>query len=203
MMMAARRNWVAQLRRFVERRDIERCDFCASAIPVRHSHLLELATRRLQCACIGCTLSLGESQRFRLVPPHAESLPGFALGEDEWSALQIPIGMAFLYRRAADERPIAVYPSPAGPTEAVLDAAAWARLAAANPVIAELEPDVEALLVNRVQGAREYYRVSIDCCFSLVGLIRRHWRGLSGGVEAWNAIDGFFAALRSGEAAHG
>ncbi len=107
------------------------------------------------------------------------------------------------YRRTPDDRPVAVYPSPAGATQAVLDAAAWSRIAEANPVIADSQPDVEALLVNRLKGAREYYRVSIDRCFALVGLIRRHWRGLSGGAEAWDAIDAFFAALRSGEAAHG
>lgn len=199
----ARRNWVAQLRRFAERRDIERCDFCASVIPRRHSHLLERETRRLQCACTGCALSLGESARFRHVSPRAETLSGFALGEVEWAAMNIPIGMAFLYRRSPDDRPVAVYPSPAGGTEAPLDGAAWSRLAEANPVIADLETDVEALLVNRVKGASEYYRVSIDRCFSLVGLIRRHWRGLSGGTEAWDAIDGFFDAIRNGEAAHG
>lgn len=207
-MTAGRGNWVTQLWRFVERRDIgrrdvERCDFCACAIPARHSHLLELETARLRCACAGCALSLGDSSRFRRVSPRAESLPDFALGDTEWAGLQIPIGMAFFYRRTPDDRPVAVYPSPAGATQAVLDAAAWSRIAEANPVIAELEADVEALLINRLKGAREYYRVSIDRCFALVGLIRRHWRGLSGGDEAWDAIDAFFAALRSGEAAHG
>jgi hypothetical protein len=202
--MAARGNWVAQIRHFVERRDIERCDFCASAIPARHSHLLERETQRLQCACLGCALSLGESERFRLVSPRAEILPDFALSEADWAALQIPIGMAFLYRRTPDDRPVAIYPGPAGATEAFLDRAAWSRLAEANPVVAELVSDVEALLVNRVKGARECYRISIDRCFSLVGLIRRHWRGLSGGTEAWDAIDAFFDALRNGEtAAHG
>jgi hypothetical protein len=201
--LAARGNWVAQFRQFVEPRVLERCDFCASVIPARHAHLLERDTRQLQCACIGCALSLGESERFRLVSPRAESLPGFVLDEGDWSALQIPIGMAFLYRRMPEDRPVAVYPSPAGATEAQLDAAAWSRLVAANPTIAELQTDVEALLVNRVNGAREYYRVSIDRCFSLVGLIRRHWRGLSGGTEAWEAIEAFFGAMRSDKAAHG
>jgi hypothetical protein len=55
----------------------------------------------------------------------------------------------------------------------------------------------EALLVNRIDGAREYYRVPIDRCFALVGLIRTCWRGLSGGAEAWQAIRHFFAELRS------
>ena len=63
---------------------------------------------------------------------------------------------------------------------------------AANPVLAELEPDVEALLVNRARGAREHWLVPIDDCYALVGLIRTRWRGLSGGEEVWREIDAFF-----------
>jgi Family of unknown function (DUF5947) len=71
-------------------------------------------------------------------------------------------------------------------------------------VLRDLQPDVEALLVNRTKGCREYYRVPIDRCYLLVGLIRTHWRGLSGGSEAWDAIDGFFARLRTNQIdAHG
>ena len=65
-----------------------------------------------------------------------------------------------------------------------------------NPVLRELEPDVEALLVNRVRGANDYYLAPIDECFKLVGLIRAGWRGLSGGTEVWQAIEGFFAELK-------
>ena len=46
------------------------------------------------------------------------------------------------------------------------------------------EPDVEALLVNRVGAVREYFIVPIDECYKLVGLIRLHWRGLSGGASS-------------------
>ena len=59
---------------------------------------------------------------------------------------------------------------------------------------ATLEPDVEALLVNRIGEARECYRVGIDECYKLVGLIRTHWRGLSGGQAVWDEIGRFFAA---------
>jgi hypothetical protein len=38
----------------------------------------------------------------------------------------------------------------------------------------KIETDVEALLVNRVAEARDYYIVPIDLCFELVGLIRAH-----------------------------
>jgi hypothetical protein len=58
-----------------------------------------------------------------------------------------------------------------------------------------LAPDVEALLINRTKGARQYYRVSIDRCFALVGVIRSSWKGISGGVEGWEAIGRFFSAL--------
>jgi len=48
--------------------------------------------------------------------------------------------------------------------------------------------------LRRVRDAREYFQAPIDRCYALVGLIRTKWRGLSGGDEAWKAIDGFFAA---------
>ena len=37
----------------------------------------------------------------------------------------------------------------------------------------------------------------IDECFRLVGLIRVHWHGLSGGEEVWREIGNFFTQLRS------
>jgi hypothetical protein len=57
-------------------------------------------------------------------------------------------------------------------------------------------PDVEALLVNRVGAARDYFIVPIDECYKLVGLIRLHWRGLSGGAVVWGEIGRFFDELR-------
>jgi hypothetical protein len=36
----------------------------------------------------------------------------------------------------------------------------------------------------------------MDECYSLVGLIRMHWRGLSGGREVWEEIDRFFENLK-------
>ena len=76
----------------------------------------------------------------------------------------------------------------------------WWVLVSANPVLGTMEPDVEALLVNRVGESRDYLIAPIDVCFELAGLIRMHWRGLSGGDEVWRKIDEFFARVR-GEAA--
>ena len=125
-------------------------------------------------------------------------------------AFQIPIEMVFLFRSTSADRLIAIYPrAQRKPPNRQVILEAWSQLIAANPVLADFHPDVEALLVNRTNGAREYYRVSIDRCYSLVGLIRKHWRGLSGGAEAWDAIDGYFARLRdaapapAGDLVHG
>ena len=72
----------------------------------------------------------------------------------------------------------------------------WTELVDDNPVLAKLEPDVEALLVNRLAQTREYYRVPIDECYKLVGLIRGKWRGLTGGTEIWKEIGRFFTGLK-------
>jgi hypothetical protein len=38
--------------------------------------------------------------------------------------------------------------------------------------------------------------VPIDACYKLVGLIRLHWRGLSGGAEVWKEIAKFFQSIK-------
>src|SRR5262249_28192005 len=97
---------------------------------------------------------------------------------------------------------VAVYPSPAGATESALPLEAWDELVAENPGLANLEPDVEALLVNRVGAARDYFRVGIDQCYRLAGIIRTRWSGFSGGTAVWDEIGRFFEELkrRSGPA---
>lgn len=64
-----------------------------------------------------------------------------------------------------------------------------------------MESDVEALLVNRVGHARGFAApetdvLPIDECYKLVGLIRAHWKGLSGGTEVWQEIGNFFESLK-------
>ncbi len=123
-------------------------------------------------------------------------LEDFRMTDAEWDAFGVPIGLAFFVQGASDKRIAAFYPGAAGTTESLLDLTGWSALVAHNPLLAELEPDSEALLVNRVRDVREYFLAPIDRCYALAGLIRAKWRGLSGGEEAWTAIDDFFAALR-------
>ena len=108
----------------------------------------------------------------------------------------LPIQLAFFFNSTPDERVIALYPSPAGPTESQLPLDSWSAIVAENAILQKMEPDVEALLVNRVGEKREYFVAPIDECYKLVGVIRSKWHGLSGGTETWQAIDEFFSSLK-------
>jgi uncharacterized protein DUF5947 len=177
---------------------IERCELCGAPLPPEHEHLIEPAARKLACACGACAI-LFDGQagaRYQRVPRRIEILADFQLSDEQWESLHLPINLAFFFHSSSAGRVIAVYPSPAGATESLLTLEAWSDLVAANPVLAELKPDVEALLVNRVGPIRDFIRAPIDECFKLVGIIRTHWRGLSGGTEVWKEISRFSAGLK-------
>ena len=186
------------LRRFVRpRANVERCEMCSLEVAGTHAHLVEPLKRQILCVCDACALLFSGSagSKYRRVPRDGKVLQGFVLTDAQWDALLIPIQLAFFYFSTPENKIVAFYPSPAGPTESLLDLGAWDEIVQDNPVLGELEADVEALLVNRVRGARDYYIAPIDECYKLVGLIRANWRGFSGGHEVWQAIESFFSAL--------
>jgi Family of unknown function (DUF5947) len=191
-------NWVAALREFAGGRTaaVERCELCGIQIGQEHAHLIEPDTRHLLCTCPPCALLFAsrETRRYRRVPHHVTRLD-FHLSDVQWEGFQIPINLAFFVRSSRTGRVFAMYPGPAGATESTLDLEAWDEIAGANPGLAQLEDDVEALLVNRMNGARDCYRVPIDRCYQLVGLIRRQWHGSNGRDGAHEAIAHFFTAL--------
>jgi hypothetical protein len=192
---------LASLRRYVRPRAAavrERCELCDAALAPEHSHLIEPTSRRLACACEACAILFSgqAAGRYRRVPRRVRYLADFLLTDAAWDGLGIPIDLAFFLHSTPVGGVVAVYPSPAGATESLVSAEALTALAEENPVLRELEPDVEALLVNRVRGAREAYWVGIDECYKLVGVIRTEWRGLSGGQEVWEAIGRLFASLK-------
>ena len=151
------------------------------------------------CACQACKILFDRKEagegHYRLVPDRRLLIEDFRLEDSDWAALQIPVEMAFFFHSTRDERVSAFYPSPAGPTESLLRLDAWEDLERANPVLGSLEPDVEALLVNRARGARQHFIVPIEDPYRLVALMRSRWRGLAGGEDVWEAIEGFFAEL--------
>jgi hypothetical protein len=187
------------LRRFIRPRTaVERCDLCALELIPGHPHLIEPADRKIVCACDACAFlfTSQEGRRFKRIPRDAKYLADFRLSDLQWEALMLPIQLAFFFHSTPDERLIALYPSPAGATESTLPLDAWDEIVSDNPLLGDLQPDVEALLVNRVREKREYFIAPIDRCYELVGLIRTKWNGLSGGTEAWKAINGFFDDLQ-------
>jgi hypothetical protein len=191
-----------------KREPLERCELCGLELAPEHRHLVEIATRRLVCSCDACGLLFsGQATKYRRVPQRTVLLDDFQLSDAQWDSLLIPINMAFFFHNTPQARPIAIYPSPAGPMESLLELSSWSELVEANPVLKTMEPDVEALLVNRISRNRahhapdsedvpRYFLAPIDACYKLVGLIRAHWRGLSGGQEVWREIDRFFTELR-------
>lgn len=194
------------LRQFARRRrrTAERCELCSADVYAEHPHLIELKERRLLCTCDACAmLFTGRTgAKYKRVPRSVKLLANFHMTDAEWDSLLIPINLAFFFESSLDSRVSAFYPSPAGSTQSLLPLEAWNSIVQANPTLSHLEPDVEALLVNRVGHARgasraEYYIVPIDACYKLVGLIRIHWRGLSGGTEVWEEIGKFFSDLQS------
>jgi hypothetical protein len=181
----------------------ELCDMCAAPVPPVHRHLVDVDDRRLLCACRACALLFDSKAagggHLRLVPMRRRRLDDFVLDGAQWDRLRIPVDMAFFFHSTPAERVSAFYPSPAGPTECLLELEAWTDLAAANPVLGDMEPDVEALLVSRARDMREHWLVPIDDCYELVGLIRTHWKGFGGGEEVWAEIDRFFEDLPTRE----
>jgi Family of unknown function (DUF5947) len=177
----------------------EVCELCGAAIAPEHRHLLDLDKRDLLCACRACALLFdGDAAgggHYKLVPDRRVSLDDFELDHVTWERLSIPVDMAFFFRNSREGRVMAYYPSPAGPTESLLGLEAWDDIAAANPVLAEMADDTEALLVNRSKGTPRQWLVPIEDCYALVGLIRTRWRGFSGGAEVWQEINRFFDEL--------
>lgn len=182
------------------RSEIERCELCGVDIPAEHGHVVNLQARALLCACRACYLLFmtkgAAGGRFLSVPERYLSLPGGILHAFGWDTLQIPVGVACLFRNSTLGRMLAVYPSPAGATEATLRDEAAPAIAAAHPALATMADDVEALLVRRQERSTECFIVPIDACYELVGRLRLEWRGFQGGDRAWEAIDGFFARVR-------
>ena len=186
------------IRRFARvRAPVERCDLCGLELPPAHDHLIEPGQRQLSCACPACALLFSgkAGARFKRIPRRVVQLEDFSLTDAEWDGLRLPISLAFLFESTPRQRMVACYPSPAGATESQLELDTWADIRVRSPALAGLEADVEALLINRTRTPGDYLIVPIDECFKLVGLIRTHWRGLSGGTEVWKEITAFFAAL--------
>lgn len=178
------------------------CDLCSEPLGADHRHLVDVVERGLRCVCRACALLFADDGaaggQHRAVPERYRELDRFELDRRRWTALRIPVDLAFVMRSSHQDRIVAFYPSPAGAIESELSLAAWEEIVAANPTLEQLEPDVEAILIRvREERPPEAYTVPIDRCYELVGHLRLNWRGFGGGQEVRRRIDAFFEEVRA------
>ncbi|WP_433477041.1 DUF5947 family protein [Spirillospora sp. CA-142024] len=176
-----------------------RCELCAEPLHDAHRHLLDMEKGEPLCACGACTVLFDDQaaggRHYRLVPDGRRELTGFHLDGPLWAGLGVPVDLAF-FSVAETGAVTARYPSPAGALHAAVHADSWRRLAEANPVLAGLRPDVEALVVHRARGASEHWILPVDDCYRLTALLREHWTGFAGGDAVWDRIGAFFEEMR-------
>jgi hypothetical protein len=177
----------SRLAQLVRRQEavLERCELCGVPLGSDHRHLLDPGSRELLCSCRACALLFDRGGRYLLVPTRRTRLE--EVSDLEWEALRLPVDIAFFLHNSAEGRDMAFYPGPMGATES--------QLPLELGVLRTIAPDVEALLVDRHKGAHRHWIVPVDDCFRLVGIVRTHWRGLTGGKDVWAEIERFFEGL--------
>ena len=66
-----------------------------------HSHLIELAARRILCTCRPCHIVFepaGAAQgKYRAIPNRYREVAEFVVDDATWDALQLPIGLVFFF----------------------------------------------------------------------------------------------------------
>jgi len=177
-----------------------RCELCSAEVPDQHAHVVDLDNRGLLCTCRACWLLFvsdgAAGRRYRAVPERILRAEDLGLAAGEWEALQVPVDLAFFLHSSGTDQVAGFYPSPAGATECLLDLAAWQLLAEGHPMLAEAQPDVEAVLLRRSGDAVECFIVPVDICYELVGRLRLLWQGFDGGEEMRTGLAAFFSTLR-------
>jgi Family of unknown function (DUF5947) len=180
----------------LQAQDVERCHFCGKILPEDHRHLADLAVMKFVCTCEMCLIKNAEAGNYKPLPQRYLHLDDFNMPDQLWSDFLIPVNMAFFVRSTVRMGTVAYYPAPTGATESKLKMDAWSELVEANPILNDLAPDLEALLVNRLGDEGDYYMVPVDSCYKLIGMIRIAWKGIFGGKEVNDIINTFFSELK-------
>jgi hypothetical protein len=150
------------------------CELCAVPLSEAHDHLLQPTERRLACACAACAClfpSAGTARYLR-VRTRVRRIPGMALDDAALRALDVPVRLAFVAPSRLHARIFATYPNAGGATESVVPDAAWAELVTVFPVLADVEPELEGLLIDHIGGRTDCFIATIDVCHRVIGLLR-------------------------------
>jgi len=175
---------------------MEQCHFCGNVLPPDHRHLVDLSSMKFMCTCDMCMITLAESRKYKPPPQRFLQLENFRMSNELWSDFLIPVNMAFFVLSSDRQGAVAYYPAPTGATESKLKMEPWNQLVQLNPILNDLTPDLEALLVNQLETPGQYYVVPIDSCYKLIGMIRITWKGIFGGKEVNDVISRFFYELK-------
>ena len=117
--------------------------------PGEHKHLIHLDERRIVCVCATCWALRSGDAEFRPVGNRRVWLEDFALTDEQWAAFGSPIGLAFLMISSVSGERDRALPEPGGGDRVRARPGGVGDVCAANPEL-ELEPDSEALVVNRL-----------------------------------------------------
>jgi hypothetical protein len=173
----------------------ERCFFCGAALPDTHNHLMDTGVMKFMCTCEACKIIMAGTNGLKQLPNRYVALDNLVLSDELWADFLIPVNMAFFIVSSQRNCAVAYYPAAAGATESKLRLDAWSRLVDLNPLLNTLAPDLEALLINRLDEKPQYFLVPADSCFELIGRIRVSWKGIFGGKEVNDTIREFFNTL--------
>jgi hypothetical protein len=180
----------------------ERCELCGTPVAARHCHVVDTGRRGLLCACRACFLLFtrcpaGEAParetRYRAVPERYLWDPRSLIAPLDWRGLGIVARFAFFVH--CGTRVTAFQPGPAGVAEAPLPPGLWAELAAAHPLLATAEPDVEGIVFRGRGWGTDCFLVPVDACYRLAGVVRRYWTGCDGGPELHERVGELFAEI--------
>ena len=174
------------------------CELCAAPIGEPHRHIVDRTDRRLLCACAACAFLFPDdsASRYRAVPTRPRHDPSWTLTEEELTRLGVPVGLVFFFRAETLSRWVAVFPSPAGATEADLPDHSWDPIVESSPLVRTMKADVEGLLVHRKRSGETFTLVApIDACYALTAVLRTKWKGIDGGDDVRVAVDEFLGRL--------
>ena len=118
---------------------------------------------KLVCACDACAILFSDQAqtKYQARAP-ARSIPaGFRMTDSQWDGLDDAHQHGILFQEHAAKPRGRAVSSPAGATESLLAFETWEKLNVENPVLLEMEADVEALLVNQNRTWPRLHRAGV------------------------------------------
>jgi hypothetical protein len=180
---------------------LDHCELCSAALGEPHEHLLELAARRLTCACTACAVlfdvevSAPIVQRYVRLTPQARSLTLGTIADQDLIGLGIPVRLVILCPSSVHGALYMLYPSASGPIEASAPLELWRELVERRPELRTVREDRDALIVDLRSAAPAVVHASLDVVHELLGSLRG-----PGGMASFEAS---LRALKAHGAVHG